>query len=196
MVTIEGRGLVSPSPAFVPIDKHDLNTLREIAAKRDQHRNYANANSTWARGLRANPILVGLVGELAIERFFGWKGLKTRVVDPELNDGDGGKDALIHGKKYQIKTSGGRYETCLVRRCTETGRMLPLVADRFIFCSWSEHDVNCEIIGWCKSSTLTTFGKHEKAKRGSHWNIAVPTCRLLAISDLPTLIKQEQWIVQ
>jgi len=112
MATVEGKGLVPPKMVPVQIDGSELHYLQHVADQRDKHRNYKGSSSLWRRGSTANPILMGLVGEYAFQEYLRTRGIKVAVVDDRLNNGDGGKDAVIAGVSYQIKTSGKSYQTC------------------------------------------------------------------------------------
>ena len=187
---VEGKGRVAPSPVKVLITRTDVAVLSYEAERRNAHRSYASQFSTWKRGLTANPVLVGMVGELAIERKLKDLGVNCSVIDFSLNNGDGGKDAEIAGVAYQIKTSTKTYSTCLVRRVSETGKLLPLVADRFVFCRWNIGDKYCDIRGWCDRSQLRK-SEHGKSKRGKWFNLEVSDCELHAFADLVKLVRME-----
>lgn len=191
MATVEGRGMVAPTPVRIPITQLDIRWLERVANKRDKHRGYGRSSSQWKRGSCSDPILVGLVGEFAFERLLRTRQLPGKVVDDSLNDGDGGKDAEICGVTYQVKTSQKIYPTCLIRRVSEQKRLLSLVADRFVFCAWSPGDSGCWLRGWCDQETVIENGKLRPSKRGNWHNTELDHCRLLPMSDLVMLIKQE-----
>jgi len=191
MPVVEGKGLVAPRPVSVALSGCDLACLQDIAAKRDAHRGYRHSNSTWKKGLCASPILTGLVGEFAFSQFLKSRGIKTMVVDDRLNNGDGGKDAVINGVAYQVKTSAKAYSTCLVRRVGESKRIMPHVCERFVFCRWAERDAACDLRGWCTKDTIIELGKFCKGKRGNWFNNEIEDVHFLSMVDLCMLIKQE-----
>lgn len=191
MPIVEGRGLVPPRPVAVAVSRVDLSYLRAVAAKRDAHRRYGSSGSTWKRGLSSNPILTGLVGEFAFSQYLQSRGIRATVVDERLNNGDGGKDAVICGIAYQIKTSAKSYSTCLVRRVGESKRIMPHVCERFVFCRWAEPDAKCDLRGWCTKETIVELGKFCKGKRGDWFNNEIEDIHFSSMSDLAMLIKQE-----
>lgn len=192
MTTIEGKGLVPPSVARVQIDSTILRHLQQIADQREKHRNYKNACSKWRQGSTTNAILIGLVGEYAFQEFLRKRGIKVAVVDDRLNDGDGGRDALIAGISYQIKTSQRAFETCLIRRVNHAKQIVPHVCDRFVFCKWTSGDEFCELRGWCNRQTILEMGKFQKGKRGGDWfNNEINVRHFDSMANLVLLIKQE-----
>ena len=193
---VEGKGAVEPRPARVRITNSDLAVLRCEADRRNRHRSYSSSASQWSRGLASNPILIGMVGELAIETFLQSRGIKCSVLDFSLSDGDGGKDAVIAGVSYQVKTSAKSYDTCLVRRVVSGGRVHGLVSDRYVFCRWEVGDSHCDIRGWCDRKTLLTSSRHVKSKRGDWFNLEMPAKHFLSVESLASLIRQEAANVQ
>jgi len=192
MATVEGKGLVPPKMVSVQIDGSELYYLQHVADQRDKHRNYKGSSSLWRRGSTANPILMGLVGEYAFQEYLRTRGIKVAVVDDRLNNGDGGKDAVIAGVSYQIKTSGKAYQTCLVRRINEAKRIVPHVCDRFVFCRWSYGDQFCDLRGWCDRDTVVELGKLRKGKTGGSWfNNEIADVYFNSMANLALLIKQE-----
>jgi len=191
MSVVEGKGRVAPKSVQIPIGGSELYFLRDVAAKRDSHRRYKSSASLWKRGLCSNPILTGLVGEYAFERFLCSRGVKTTVVDDRLNNGDGGKDAVIHGVAYQIKTSGKAYSTCLIRRVNESSRLMRHVCERFVFCRWQDGDKFCDLRGWCSVETVLECSKFCKGKRGGWFNNEIEDVHFEPMNDLALLIKQE-----
>jgi hypothetical protein len=188
---IEGKGNVEPCPVRVSISKADLALLSSEADRRNRHRGYASGGTAWKRGLTRNPILMGMVGELATERFLCEQGIRCTVLDFSLNDGDGGKDAEIANVVYQVKTGSGMFATCLVRRISDRHDLQELVADRFIFCCWSYGDAVCILRGWCTREVLRADSKRMKARKGNHHNLEIPATSLSRMQDLASLIKQE-----
>jgi len=192
MTVSEGRGIVAPKPVCVAIDGSELYYLQHIASERDKHRGYRSSSSLWRQGSTQNPILMGLVGEYAFQEFLRTRGVKTTVVDDRLNNGDGGKDAIVAGVSYQIKTSGKSYATCLIRRVNESKRIVPHVCDRFIFCRWNYGDRYCDLRGWCDRETVVELGRLCKGKRGGTWfNNEIEDVHFQPMNDLAMLIKQE-----
>jgi len=191
MSVVEGKGKVAPKVVRVPIGGSELYFLRDVAVKRDAHRAYKSSASTWKRGLCGNPILTGLVGEYAFEQFLRSRGIQTSVVDDRLNNGDGGKDAVIFGVSYQIKTSGRSYSTCLIRRVNESKRIMPHVCNRFVFCRWDDGDKYCDLRGWCTRDTIVEQGRFCKGKRGSWFNNEIEDIYFNSMSDLAMLVRQE-----
>lgn len=192
MAIREGKGLVPPTVVRVRIDSSALNTLKCIADDREKHRNYKGAVSKWRRGSTANAILIGLVGEFAFQEFLRKRGIKCVVVDDSLNNGDGGRDAVIAGVSYQVKTSQRAYDSCLVRRVNEAKQIVPHVCERFVFCSWASGEEFCDLRGWCHRKTIREFSKLEKSKTGGKWfNDKIDIVHFSSMADLAALIKQE-----
>jgi hypothetical protein len=192
MTTIEGKGLVPPSVVRVQIDNTTLRHLQQIADQREKHRNYKNASGKWRRGSTANAILIGLVGEYAFQEFLRKRGIKAAVVDDRLNDGDGGRDAVIGSVSYQIKTSQRAYDTCLVRRVNQAKQIVPHVCDRFVFCRWAYGDEFCDLRGWCNRETILEKGRFQKGKKGGDWfNNEINVRHFESMANLVLLIKQE-----
>jgi hypothetical protein len=192
MSVVEGKGMVPPKPVLVSIGGSELYFLQHVASERDKHRQYRSSSSIWRRGSTADPILMGLVGEYAVQEYLRVNGIKANIVDDRLNDGDGGKDATIAGVSYQIKTSGKSYPTCLIRRINEAKRIVPHVCDRFIFCRWSYGDRYCDLRGWCSRESVVELGRLNKGKRGGGWfNNEIDHIHFHSMSSLAMLIKQE-----
>lgn len=192
MATIEGKGLVPPKPVAVRIEASALNYLKGVAERRSRHRGYEASSSSWRRGSTENPILVGLVGEYAFQEFLRSRGIRASVVDEALNNGDGGRDALIAGVSYQVKTSGKAYKTCLVRRVSESKRIVPHVCDRFVFCRWSYGELSCDLRGWCGREKVVELGRLKKSKTGASWfNNELDEIHFSSMANLALLIKQE-----
>ena len=193
MVVIEGKGIVRPNPIRVAFSKADLNLLSDIAERREQHRGYSRSKSKWKSGSTGNPILCGLVGEFAFQEFLRRRGVKTSIVDDSLNSGDGGIDGRICGKTYQVKTSRRAFQTCLVRRVGEGRNLIPLAANRFVFCCWNGVSLHCDLRGWCERPQIRKHGQLKKARvRGATWrNTEVHEHWLLPMQSLAVLIKQE-----
>lgn len=191
MAVVEGRGVVPPGLVSIAISSADIRFLEQVAKDRDRHRNYGNATSAWKRGSTSNPILMGLVGEYAFQEFLKSRGVKSFVVDDALNNGDGGKDAIIGGVSYQIKTSGKSYRSCLIRRVNESKRIVAHTSDRFVFCRWSYGDKHCDIRGWCERESIVELGKFCKGKRGGWFNNEIEDIHFNSMANLAMLIKQE-----
>ncbi len=190
MAVTEGIGNVAPSLVDIKIDASAIACLKEIAVERDRHRGYGSSSLQWKRGSCSNPILVGLVGEYAVEQYLKRAGLRCSIVDSSLNEGDNGIDFVFAGVTYQVKTSEGIYGTCLVRRICERHSIRPLASDRFVFCKWRIRDDYCSIRGWCDKQTVLR-SKLEKSKRGDWWNNAVESKQLDRISNLALLAAME-----
>lgn len=191
MAIVEGRGVVPPGLVPIAISSADIRFLEQVAKDRDRHRDYSRSASTWKRGSTSNPILMGLVGEYAFQEFLRRKGVKASVVDDALNNGDGGKDAIIGGVSYQIKTSGKLYRSCLIRRVNESKRIVAHTSDRFVFCKWSYGDKYCDIRGWCERESIVELGKFCKGKRGGWFNNEIEDIHFNSMANLAMLIKQE-----
>ena len=191
MAIIEGKGSVPPTVVRIRIDSSALNTLKCIAHDREKHRNYKGAVSKWRRGSTANAILIGLVGEFAFQEFLRKRGIKCVVVDDTLNNGDGGRDAVIAGVSYQVKTSQRAYETCLVRRVSESKQIVRHICKRFVFCKWSDGENFCDLRGWCDRDTLLEFGRMRKSKKGAWYNNEIDVVHFSSMTDLAALIRQE-----
>lgn len=191
MAVIEGQGMAAPNPIKVAIKQAEIRHLELIASQRNKHRGYTRSNSSWKRGSIDNPILMGLVGEYAFQLFLKGRGITASVVDDSLNDGDGGKDAVIAGVTYQVKTSGKLFKTLLVRRINESKTLVPHVCDRFVFCKWSPGDKFCLIRGWCEREAVTTRGTIKQGKTGKWRNNELDDRYLLNMQSLALLIKQE-----
>jgi hypothetical protein len=193
MAVIEGKGLSAPPMVSVRLDQSELSHLERSAKERDRHRNYKSASSVWRKGSTASPVLVGMVGEYAVEKFLCSKGISCRVLDEQLNDGDGGVDSIICGVTYQVKTSTKIHETCLIRRVNEDRQLLAHTCQRYVFCRWNYGDSTCDIRGWCERDTILEHGGFAKAKSksGQWFNNEIQDYWLLSISDLVLLIKQE-----
>lgn len=191
MAVVEGKGVVPPSLVSIAISSAAIRFLEQVAKDRDQHRNYRNSNSAWKRGSTSNPILMGLVGEYAFQEFLKKRGVKASVVDDALNNGDGGKDAIIGGVSYQIKTSGKSYRSCLIRRVSESKKIVAHTSDRFVFCRWFYGDKYCDIRGWCGRESIVELGKFCKGKRGGWFNNEIEDKHFDSMANLVMLIKQE-----
>lgn len=190
MAVIEGLGNVAPPLVDIRIDDSAMACLTDIAIERNRHRGYSFSSLQWKRGSCSNPILVGLVGEYAVEQYFKRAGLQCSIVDSSLNNGDNGIDFVFAGVTYQIKTSEAIYNTCLVRRICERHSIKPLACDRFVFCKWRIGDEYCSIRGWCDKQAVLR-SKIEKSKRGDWWNNAVEAKQLDRISNLVLLAAME-----
>lgn len=196
MAKIEGKGLVAPKAIAVSLSRNEISVIQSAAFDRDAHRGYATSRSQWKRGSTSNPILLGMVGEYALQKYLRCNGVAASVLDCKLNDGDGGKDATIAGVSYQVKTSGKSYSTCLIRRINESSRIVPHVSDRFVFCRWHYGDSHCDLRGWCSRETVIELGKLKKGKRGQWWNNEIDHIYFDSMKNLLLLIKQELSDVQ
>lgn len=191
MATIEGKGVVSPRPISIAIESSEMRFLARIAKDRDAHRGYRQSRSAWQQGSTADPILMGLVGEYAFQKFLRSRGARATVVDDSLNSGDGGIDATVYGVSYQIKTSAKSYGTCLVRRVSESKRIVPHVCDRFVFCRWGYGERHCDLRGWCEKKTVIELGKFCKGKRGRWFNNEIEDIHFSSMANLALLVQQE-----
>lgn len=192
MVVREGRGVVEPTAVEVPFGSCELEHLTEVASARNSHRGYSNSSSAWKRGSASNPVLIGLAGEWAFQRFLSARRIKAPVVDDSLHNGDGGIDASVAGRTYQVKTSQKCFPSLLVRRVLK-GTLKPLVSDRFVFCQWMEGQEFVRLRGWCAKGVMLTRGKLAKGRRGNgEWfNTELNASELIPMEDLAILIKEE-----
>lgn len=195
MVVKEGVGLAPPAPIKWTLAPSSVRELEQIARDRSSHRRYGYSRSTWKQGSCSNPILVGLVGELATQELLSSR-LKQQVtiVNDKLNNGDGGIDLKIFGCLYQIKTSQKIYASVLVRRIDSRRKITKHTCERYVFCAWKPGEDYCWIIGWCTSDTLREHGiiRHPKVANADWWNVELDRSRLDSINSLVRQIKLER----
>lgn len=191
MAIIEGIGQAAPNPVCVRLTISELLFLEQAAFLRDRHRQYRNSTSGWKRGSTPNPIMMGLVGEYAFQKFLGNRGITASVVDTSLNNGDDGKDAIIAGVSYQIKTSAKSFAICLVRRVGESKKIVPHSSDRFVFCRWNYGEMICDLRGWCDRRAIREHGHLRRGKTGNWFNNEIDSKHFVSMNNLVALIKQE-----
>lgn len=195
MASREGQGLVAPKPVKVQLTSAELRLLETKAAERDSHRGYTASNSRWKQGSVQNPILIGSVGEAALQSFLSSR-LKQQITvfDDSLNNGDGGIDVAVFGVRYQVKTSRRRYETVLVRRIDGRKKLVAHASQRYVFCAWNPGELLCWLCGWCSSETLRERGRLRigRSANADWWNVELETCWLESMDSLVRQMKLEQ----
>lgn len=194
MVAREG-GVCAPAPVKIPVNQYDVRYLTRIGEERDARRTeYRSSRSKWKQGSCSNPVLIGLMGEYGTQVFLSRRiGTPVKIVDDTLNNGDGGTDLKLFGLTYQIKTSQGVYDSVLVRRIDDRGRMVSM-CDRYVFCVWKPGDVVCLLLGWCDGDTLRDNGTIQRPKSagGKWWNLELATRHLQSMDCLARFIKAER----
>jgi hypothetical protein len=190
---IEGIGRVAPTPKRVSLSNCDLIYCREISDSRNKHRGYKSSESQWKNGICDDPVFIGTVGELALQKYLACNGLNCRIVNEDLNNGDFGIDFVWCGCKYQVKTVLNiDRENILVRRSKTNRTIDSHSASRFVFCQFSGKDKTAAILGWCNRETVVN-SKYEKSPiRDAGWfNNVIDRRSLLPIADLLRLMRQE-----
>jgi len=179
----EGVGIVAPKPVPIRLTDGEVALVRSAAAERRRYRNYANRTDAWGRGLIADPVLIGMSGELAVIVFLNRRlGLSLSLDTELLRKGDGGHDLPGIALPTQIKTRKTRSANNLIRRVSRKS-IKPLDAKYFIFCQYVD-ERTVHILGWLPEEQLRLAPFHKSPLRqAEHFNLDVPDSWLLPMQD-------------
>ena len=184
----EGKGNIPPKPVEVPIYDNELAKLSTEAERRAKARGYAQRSDVWGNGLIRNPILVGLVGELAVTKYLASKlAIKLSVDMEDKPSGDGGNDVLVYGVSIQVKTRRQR-GTVWIRRRSESGRIQVLKWILCVAATWNPDDpaaVNIATLdGWKMRKDLPSQSSYTDARVGFHMNLELDDSLLEPMDSL------------
>lgn len=183
---VEGVGPKAPRPVVVAITRSDLRFLQDKATQRARYRGYALRQDSWGRGLVANPILVGLVGEHALCVHLTRVGPWRLFVDVTLREnGDGGSDVRVGRSTLQVKTRKRDYGSLLVRRVDGRRRLRRLDCDMVVSAQW-DGSLGVSLCGWISAAEASLCGRLRRSqyKGADHWNLVIPDTALYPIGDL------------
>jgi len=163
----EGRGLIAPKSITIFLNE-DLTHRAWIESE----------NTARMKGYKPINFFVGWLGEIAVVEYFTGKLSPIPLFNAcYLEQGDNGVDIYIQGLVAQVSTlqvkthrQGGQ---CLVKRISETGELIPLKADIFIFCELRTPDISTThqvgLLGWIKRTMLERLGERIKSPQGHHY---------------------------
>jgi len=185
----EGVGRVAPSPVSVCLSGADMRACQEHAALRDTFRGYQRRADAWGRGLVKNPILIGLVGEVALCAFLSSRGIPAAPDILLRPKGDRGTDVSIGRLAMQVKTRRrGVSGINLIRRGDQYGRIVPLSCDLYVFAQWDEQRARVAplLLGWIWSTRARNIGSFGRSviQQSGHWNLKISDRDLLPMSRL------------
>ena len=86
MAVVEGKGRVKPTVVKITILPGERQELTELARHRDNFRRYRERRDEWGRGLVPDAVLLGIIGERAICRFYNHRLGLSLDVDTEDRD--------------------------------------------------------------------------------------------------------------
>ncbi len=187
----EGVGRKPPVPIKFRVSLGELIVLRYAAEKRAEHRGYSRKKTTWEQGLQGSieldglgritqavrPIFAGLMGEYFTAKVLGGS------LDLALTaSGDGGVDMVCGGLPIQVKTCQEANGANLVKVRRANGTAIHQTARVFVFCAidcWRAINVR----GWIWTAEMLGFPE-EPARKGDHFNFAIPDASLSPMSAL------------
>jgi len=194
----EGKGRIAPRPVAVRLTRQEANIAKLEAERRVGYRNYARGNTAWKRGLLGNrdfreagrcstavaPVFVGIVTEYAVCNFINTRlsGANART-DTDLHlEGDGGRDIVVFDQRIQVKGKTNIRGDNLIRRVTQSKRLVPLECDYVVFTCYSG-GLTVNLLGWIRSRSVIEE-KFLKSHRAEHWNIQVDDRNLEPMGEL------------
>lgn len=192
---VEGRGLVTPVPIEIHLTDDELRFVRREAQERNAYRRYSSRRDAWGAGLTGDPVLKGMLGELAVVVWLNRKfGKSTATLDTTLRKhGDGGVDICVFGCKLEVKSETYQRDHVLIRRAGPKGdngaRLIPLASDYYV--SACVADVKRPLLnGWIGRTALIECAKRGRGHpRSGHTNTEIPKNRLLPMSQLQAELK-------
>lgn len=210
MVVFEGKGIVSPKPVRIGVNRDELRTLRREAEVRSTFRNYAYRTDRWGKSLMDGEavrsicnegetipaavlaILVGMVGEYALCRHINsCFGRTVASLDLKLRrKGDRGKDLQLFGNDIQIKTRKWNYRKNYIRVRDESGGRVIHIADLYVFCEWKLFE-HVDLLGWADLGTVRDWNVMQSPKFGHH-NLCGKDSDLKPISRLIDRLKADR----
>ncbi len=172
-------GFRAPAPLRVVLTPDQVSRAHTTSRKIEAYRRYGKAKDMWKRGVHPDAGFIGRLGEQAVVTLGAKYGFPAETNDSLLARGDKGKDFEIWGTSVQVKTQCGRWDPFLIRRRDCRHRILPLVADVFVFCR-TAGPPDVFILGWCLKRTVMQGGKAAPSpKRGAQWrNLELPLSHL------------------
>jgi hypothetical protein len=180
----EGSGEVAPSPVVETISTADYAFAFRAAESRNHFRRYDDRADQWGRGLVKNPILVGMLGEIAVCSFLNRRAGCRLSIDTELRArGDGGTDLSTDGIGIEVKTRNPASLTNLYRRVDSKSDLRAMRANYFVFCQRRSERV-VDIIGWKEADAFVQKAEFKKSPIGDWWNLELPDSQLEPMSRL------------
>lgn len=195
MATVEGRGLLAPSPKFVVMHGDELEIIR--AAGRVKAQKYETRADSYGKGYMAtstDPTFHGDVGEAAFAKWMNREMGRTLFV-PDMTlkaKGDGGIDFRAAGLTFDVKavTAPADSDLSILVRRSDNGRLYPLNSD--IYPCVSTHDLlKPALLGWVRKSQMVRFAKSPR-RDATHFNIEIPRADLLPMNRLVALMRSRQ----
>lgn len=181
---IEGEGVVAPAPVVERIGVSDFTYAVAASESRNQFRRYSDRADQWGRGFVENPILVGMLGEIALCSFLNRRVGCRLSIDTELRArGDEGVDLSTDGIGLEVKTRNSLSRSNLYRRFDRRGGLRALRADVYVFCMRaSEREIH--LLGWLHSDRVASDATFKKSPVGDWFNLELKDRQLEPMSRL------------
>lgn len=188
MVMREGKGRVAPVGVVVRLTPGEVRSAADLAIKRERFQRYGESGDAWRRGLIRNPTFFGLLGEFAFARWCNTHAGCAITVDTEnRRSGDGGRDFVVEGLRFDIKSRATSSRN-LVRR----DRHQRFDCEAYVFgvvgpgAEVRARDVT--LLGWVRHKDLRAVARLEESGRG-HVNYRVLDRDLEPMAHLAERIK-------
>lgn len=169
--------------------------MTELARHREAYRRYRERHDEWGCGLIPDAVLLGVFGECAVCKFYNARlGLRLDVDREDRDRGDEGYDVFpCDGLRTQVKTRKRDYGDLLIRRQTESGKVIPIHWDVCVCCTLESDlaeagPITLALDGWVDDEDVVgkryKFAKLAPARRGTHLNLQVCDRDFWGMNDL------------